>query len=112
MATIAPWRVRRISYTSGSLSYGMYSRSEGKFVLDVAIPMTFKELTWVADEMRSNNVLPECEVYGAGMLNNLKNTFVAMDDPVPLRTLAKLRSAFPELSHEHAEYSRWLRHWN
>lgn len=46
------------------------------------------------------------------MLNNLKATFVAMDDPVPLRTLARLRSAFPELAHEHAEYARWLRHWN
>lgn len=46
------------------------------------------------------------------MLNNLKNTFVAMDDPVPLRTLARLRSCFPELAHERAEYDRWLRHWN
>ncbi|MFZ4718495.1 MAG: transglutaminase family protein [Ilumatobacteraceae bacterium] len=46
------------------------------------------------------------------MLNNLKNTFVAMDEPAPLRTLAKLRSAFPELAHERAEYARWLRHWN
>lgn len=46
------------------------------------------------------------------MLNNLKGTFVAMDDPAPLRTLATLRGAFPELAHERAEYARWLRHWN
>lgn len=46
------------------------------------------------------------------MLNNLKNTFVAMDDPEPLRVLARLRSAFPELAHERPEYARWLRHWN
>ena len=46
------------------------------------------------------------------MLNNLKNTFVAMDDPGPLRVLAALRGAFPELAHERAEYARWLRHWN
>ncbi|MBI4936235.1 MAG: hypothetical protein HY828_20350 [Actinobacteria bacterium] len=46
------------------------------------------------------------------MLNNLKNTFVAMDDPIPLRVLASLRGAFPELEHERAEYARWLRHWN
>jgi hypothetical protein len=46
------------------------------------------------------------------MLNNLKNTFVAMDDPAPLRVLARLRGAFPELAHERAEYARWLRHWN
>lgn len=46
------------------------------------------------------------------MLNNLKNTFVAMDDPGPLATLATLRGAFPELADEKAEYARWLRHWN
>lgn len=46
------------------------------------------------------------------MLNNLKNTFVAMDDPIALRTLALLRGAFPELVHERAEHARWLRHWN
>jgi regulator of sirC expression with transglutaminase-like and TPR domain len=46
------------------------------------------------------------------MLNNLKNTFVAMDDPVPLQVLATLRGAFPELAHERTEYARWLRHWN
>jgi regulator of sirC expression with transglutaminase-like and TPR domain len=46
------------------------------------------------------------------MLNNLKQTFVAMDDPVPLSVLAKLRGAFPELRGERAEHARWLRHWN
>lgn len=46
------------------------------------------------------------------MLNNLKNIFVAMDEPGPLRVLARLRGAFPELEHERAEYARWLRHWN
>ena len=46
------------------------------------------------------------------ILNNLKNTFVSMDDPVPLRVLARLRGAFPELAHEQTEYARWLRHWN
>jgi len=46
------------------------------------------------------------------MLNNLKNTMVAIDEPVQLQVLAKLRCAFPELAGEHAEYARWLRHWN
>ena len=46
------------------------------------------------------------------MLNNLRNTFVSMDDPRPLAVLARLRGAFPELAHEKAEYARWLRHWN
>ena len=46
------------------------------------------------------------------MLNNLKNTLVAMDEPGPLSILAKLRGAFPELMQERAEHARWLRHWN
>jgi regulator of sirC expression with transglutaminase-like and TPR domain len=46
------------------------------------------------------------------MLNNLKNTLVAMDEPGPLAVLATLRGAFPELAHERAEHARWMRHWN
>lgn len=46
------------------------------------------------------------------MLNNLKNTMVAIDDPAQLQILAKLRAAFPELAGEHGEHARWLRHWN
>lgn len=46
------------------------------------------------------------------MLNNLRQIFVATDDAMALRTLARLRGAFPELQHEQAEHRRWLRHWN
>lgn len=46
------------------------------------------------------------------MLNNLKNTLVAMDEPGPLATLATLRGAFPELAPERKEHARWMRHWN
>lgn len=46
------------------------------------------------------------------MLNNLKNTMVAIDDPLQLQVLAKLREAFPELASEQSEHARWLRHWN
>lgn len=46
------------------------------------------------------------------MLNNLKHTMVALDDPAQLQVLAKLRSAFVELADERAEHARWLRHWN
>lgn len=46
------------------------------------------------------------------MLNNLKNTMVAIDEPLQLQVLAKLRAAFPELASEQGEYARWLRHWN
>ena len=46
------------------------------------------------------------------MLNNLKQTFVALDDPVALHSLARMRGAFPELVTEQAEYPTWMRHWN
>jgi len=46
------------------------------------------------------------------MLNNLKATLVAMDDPGPLRVLSRLRGAFPELASETKEHARWVRHWN
>lgn len=46
------------------------------------------------------------------MLNNLKTTLVAMDEPAPLLVLAKLRSAFPECAGEREEYARWARTWN
>ena len=46
------------------------------------------------------------------MLNNLKNSLVAMDEPQPLEVLARLRGAFPELARERAEHARWMRHWN
>lgn len=46
------------------------------------------------------------------MLNNLKHTLVAIDDPTQLRVLARLRSAFPELAGEEKEHARWVRHWN
>lgn len=46
------------------------------------------------------------------VLNNLKNTFVSLDDPVALRALATMRGAFPELQSERAEHAHWLRYWN
>lgn len=46
------------------------------------------------------------------ILNNLKNTMVAIDEPLQLKVLAKLRAAFPELANERAEHARWLRQWN
>ncbi len=46
------------------------------------------------------------------ILNNLKQTLVAMDDPGQLRVLARLRGAFPELAGEEKEHARWMRHWN
>ena len=59
-----------------------------------------------------NPVINPCAKLLLRVLNNLKNTFVALDEPLPLRTLATLRGAFPELSGEGPEHARWLRFWN
>ena len=73
------------SYTSGSLSYGMYSKSDEKFIMDLSIPMTFSELQSVAQLMRENNVKPECEIYCQGQLNNIKIIEDAFDKPIQLQ---------------------------
>lgn len=46
------------------------------------------------------------------MLNNLKQTFLASGEQLPLAPLARLRSAFTELRAEQAEHRQWMRHWN
>lgn len=70
------------SYTSGSLSYGMFSKTENKFVMDLTVSMLFSEMLWVADVMRDNNVKPECEIYDRGMLNNIKILEHAFKKPI------------------------------
>ncbi len=73
------------SYTSGSISYGMYSKTQGKFVMDMCVPMLFSDMLWTADVMRENNVKPECEVYDRGMLNNIKILEHAFKKPLQLQ---------------------------
>jgi 3-keto-5-aminohexanoate cleavage enzyme len=85
VAPVSVVKPEMASYTSGSLSYGMFSKTDNKFVLDLAIPMTFSELLWVADEMRENKVKPECEVYAQGMLNNIKIIEHAFVKPIQLQ---------------------------
>ena len=46
------------------------------------------------------------------ILNNLKHSLLARDQPVLLARLAKLRAAFPELEDEAAERRTWMRHFN
>ncbi len=46
------------------------------------------------------------------ILNNLKQSLLARDEPVLLARLATLRAAFPELAGEGDEHRRWLRHFN
>jgi uncharacterized protein (DUF849 family) len=60
------------SYTSGSLSYGMFSKSEGKFIYDVAQGLPFHEMVRYAKTMLENGVKPELEIYCHAMLNNIK----------------------------------------
>jgi uncharacterized protein (DUF849 family) len=60
------------SYTSGSLSYGMYSKTNEQFIYDVAQALTYADQVWFAKTMMEQNVKPECEIYCHGMLNNIK----------------------------------------
>ena len=46
------------------------------------------------------------------ILNNLKHSLLARDEPVLLARLAVLRAAFPELSDEDGERRVWMRHFN
>lgn len=85
IAPVSVVKPEMASYTSGSLSYGMFSKSADKFVMDLAIPTTFSELLSVADLMRENNVKPECEVYCQGQLNNLKIIEHAFVKPIQLQ---------------------------
>lgn len=60
------------SYTAGSISFGMYSKTDEKFIYDIAFPLTFEELFHFARTMQENGVKPECEIYQNAMLNNVK----------------------------------------
>jgi regulator of sirC expression with transglutaminase-like and TPR domain len=46
------------------------------------------------------------------ILNNLKHSLLARDEPVLLARLATLRAAFPELADERNEHRYWMRHFN
>ena len=60
------------SYTSGSLSYGMYSKSQKKFIYDVALGLPYSELLRFAKTMLESGTKPECEIYCHSMLNNIR----------------------------------------
>jgi prepilin-type N-terminal cleavage/methylation domain-containing protein len=46
------------------------------------------------------------------ILNNLKHSLLARDEPVMLARLASLRAAFAELDDEADERRTWMRHFN
>jgi 3-keto-5-aminohexanoate cleavage enzyme len=60
------------SYTSGSLSYGLYSKSQKKFIYDIALGLPYSELLRFAKTMLENGTKPECEIYCHSMLNNIR----------------------------------------
>lgn len=59
------------SFTSGPLTFGLYSKSQGKFIFDVSNALTFEAMKHYADTFRECGTKAECEVYDFGHLNML-----------------------------------------
>jgi uncharacterized protein (DUF849 family) len=60
------------SFTSGSMSFGLFSKTENKFVYDIGQGLTYKDMMHFAQTMLDNGVKPELEIYGQTMMNNIK----------------------------------------
>lgn len=65
-------RPEMASFTAGMMCYGMFSRSQNKFLMDSKSGLNFSEMLLHADVMREHNVKPELEIYNHAMLNNIK----------------------------------------
>jgi uncharacterized protein (DUF849 family) len=87
IAPVSALKPDMASYTSGSVSFGMYSKTAGKFIYDIAFPLTFEDMFHFAKVMQENGVKPECEIYQNAMLNNIKIVQDAgyFDDPIHLQ---------------------------
>jgi 3-keto-5-aminohexanoate cleavage enzyme len=85
LAPVSIIKPEMASYTSGSMTYGMFSKAENKFLTDLVTPITFKEMLWFAEEMREKKVKPECEIYNHAMLNNMKMIEHAFVRPIQLQ---------------------------
>ena len=72
LAPIPALKPDMASYTSGSLSYGMYSKSQQSFIYDIALALPYRELLRFAKTMLENGTKPECEIYCHSMLNNIR----------------------------------------
>lgn len=77
LAPVPAIKPEMASFTSGVLNYGMYSRTEEKFIHDYSTPLFFKDMLEYARVFRENGTKPELEIYNHGMLNNIK----IMDQP-------------------------------
>ena len=60
------------SLNSGSINFGILSRSKRAFVLDAVQLNPWSELLKFADIMTKNGVKPEAEIYEAGMIHNAR----------------------------------------
>jgi uncharacterized protein (DUF849 family) len=72
LAPVPELKPHMASFTSGSLSFGMFSKTANKFIYDVGMGLHFHEMMHFARVMRENNVKPELEIYDQGMLTNIK----------------------------------------
>ncbi len=72
LAPIPILKPEMASFTSGSMSFGLFSKTENKFAYDVGAGLTFKDMMHFAQTMRDNNVKPELEIYSQGMMTNIK----------------------------------------
>jgi 3-keto-5-aminohexanoate cleavage enzyme len=85
LAPVPALKPEMASYTSGSLSFGWYSKSDKKFVYDVVTGTSFQEMLKFAETMFENGVKPECEIYCHSMLNNLRIVEHAFKKPLHLQ---------------------------
>jgi len=60
------------SLNSGSINFGILSRSKRTFVLDAVQLNPWSELLRFADIMTKHGVKPETEIYEVGMVNNVR----------------------------------------
>lgn len=58
------------SLNCGSLNFGILSRKKREFILDDVQMNPWSHLLKFADTMKAHGVVPELEIYDAGMLNN------------------------------------------
>ncbi len=72
LAPIPVLKPEMASFTSGSMTSGLFSKSAKKFVWDVGAGLSFQEMMRFAETMLDNGVKPECEIYAHGMLNLIK----------------------------------------
>lgn len=85
LAPVRAFKPDMASFTSGSFSFGMFSRSENKFVLEEVKSESFPSMLLFADVFREAKTKPECEIYDLAMLNNIKTIEHSFEKPIHLQ---------------------------